>query len=201
MSVISLNPDHPLILEMNARVDQIIAERTARNERTAEYLALVRQQKGLFDKASNLEKSGKSLDAIKAYDVVVGSRLPDPANLKSKAKRSIASIQQKLTVQQAEFEKEADQAFKKGDLKTGINTLKKALEINPENETLKGRIHSSLSELKRQMQVLYQEGVLEESVGEIETAKAKWKKILESSIPEEDYYKKSKAKLRKYEAG
>jgi hypothetical protein len=56
-----------------------------------------------------------------------------------------------------------------------------------------------MSELKKQMQALYQEGVREESVGEVETAKVRWRKIVELSIPEEDYYKKAKIKLRKYE--
>ena len=95
---------------------------------------------------------------------------------------------------------QADDAVKKGDLKTAISVLKKAIEINPDNETLKGRVNSHLGELKKQMQVLYQEGVLEESVGEVETAKTKWKKIIELSLPEEDYYKKARTKIKKYEA-
>jgi hypothetical protein len=48
------------------------------------------------------------------------------------------------------------------------------------------------------MQALYQEGILEESVGEVETAKTKWKKIIDQSLPDEDYYKKAKMKLKKY---
>jgi len=35
-------------------------------------------------------------------------------------------------------------------------------------------------------------------VGEVESAKSKWKKIRELSVPEEEYYKKSTIKLKRY---
>lgn len=196
--VIVLNPEHPAITGLRARVDQMISDRLAAQEERAEYQSLVRRQNSLYAVAEKIDKSGKPLDAIIAYGKVVSSRLPDPQNLKSKAQRQIASIQQKLADQQSKLETEADTAFKNGDLKTAIQKIKKALAINPENEVLRGRMNSMLGELKKQMQTLYQEGVLEESVGEVETAKAKWKKIVETSLPEEDYYKKARTKLKKY---
>lgn len=199
--VIPLGPDHPSILALKAKVDQLIAERIERGERAAEYQALVRKQKSLYQKAVSLQEAGKPLEAIEALNAVVKSRLPDPENLKSQARRQMASIQQDLTTRQSTLQSEADAAAKKGDLKGAIVTLKKAHKINPQNETLKGQINSYLSELTKQMQILYQEGVLEESVGEIETAKSKWKKIIESSVPEESYYKKARSKIKKYEAG
>ena len=197
--IVPLNPEHPDILAMNAQVDKLAAERIERNQKAATYASQVRKQKGLFSKASALEKEGKPLEALALYEQVAVSRLPDPENLKSQAKRNIASIQQTLTSKQAEYEKEAEAATKKGDLKSAVTLLKQALAINPQNETLKGRVNSTVNELKKQMQNLYQEGVLEESVGEVEAAKVKWKKILEMSVPEEDYYKKAKSKLKKYE--
>src|SRR5262249_4725491 len=141
---------------------------------------------------------GDHLGAIKAFESVIHSSLPDPQDTKGQAKRQIASIQRDLIAKQGDFEHQADAAYKKGDLKTAIETLKKAIMINPENEVVKGRINSMLGELKKQMQSLYQEGILEESVGEVETAKGKWKKIIELSVPDEDYYKKAKSKLKKY---
>jgi len=199
-SVIALNPEHLDILALKAQVDQIISNRLESQERRAEYEALLRRQKALYDKAVTLSKAGKPLEALVAYANVVESKLPDPKNFKGQSKREIASIQNRLAQQQGDFEKTANEHFKKGNLKSAISTLKKAIEINPENESIKGRINSMLGDLKKQMQVLYQEGVLEESVGEVETAKTKWKKIIELSLPEEDYYKKARSKLKKYEA-
>jgi len=200
MPAVHLNPEHPAILGLKVEADRIIASREEQNERRAEYQAQARRQKVLFEKAKTLQSAGKPLEALEALQAVVSSKFPDPEDFKSQAKREIASIQKSLTTQQTELQAEADEAVKKGDLKTAVITLKKALEINPENETLKGRVNSMVNELKKQMQTLYQEGVLEESVGEVESAKTKWKKILETSVPEEDYYKKAKSKLKKYEA-
>jgi tetratricopeptide (TPR) repeat protein len=198
--VIALNPEHADILALKSQVDQIIAARLQSQEKQAEYQALLRRQKGLFDKAVALKQAGKPLEALVAYDDVVKSKLPDPQNYKLQSKQEIASIQQDLATKQGELEKTANDQSKAGNLKGAITTLKQAIEINPENEVLKGRVNSMLGELKKQMQVLYQEGVLEESVGEVETAKTKWKKIIEQSLPEEDYYKKARSKIKKYEA-
>lgn len=199
-NVMALNPDHPLISSLKARADQIITERTVRNQKNTDFQALVRRQQTLFDKANAVAAKARPLEAIAALNSVVESKLPDPKNYRNEAKRQIASIQKKMSDQQSEIEKEADIDFKKGDFKGAILTLKKALEINPENESVRGRINSILGELRKQMQTLYQEGILEESVGEVDTAKAKWKKIVETSVPEEDYYKKARTKLKKYGA-
>jgi pSer/pThr/pTyr-binding forkhead associated (FHA) protein/tetratricopeptide (TPR) repeat protein len=196
--VIALNPDHPAMAELKEKASEFVAIRQERQEKKAEYLAQVRRHKALFEKAEKVYQSGQPLVALKEYDAVVKSRLPDPENLKSKAQRQIASIQQQLSDQTGEMEKQAEQASSHGDLKTAVQSLQKAVVINPDNETLKGKLNSALAELKKSMQALYQEAILEESVGEVDTAKAKWKKIIEQSLPEEDYYKKSKMKLKKY---
>lgn len=198
--VVAFNPDHPAIVGLKAQTDQMVSDRAVKNARKSEYQAMLRKQKALFEKADSMEKSGNGLEAIKAFEAVVSSKLPDPEDLKGQAKRKIASIQQHLVSKQGELEKTADEAYKKGNIKEAVGLLNRALLINPENETLKGRVNSMLSELKKQMQSYYQEGVLEESVGEVETAKGKWKKIIEMSLPEEDYYKKAKSKLKKYGA-
>jgi hypothetical protein len=48
------------------------------------------------------------------------------------------------------------------------------------------------------MKALYSDSVLEENLGNIESAKVKWKEILENDIDTGDYYKKAKSKMKKY---
>ncbi len=199
-SVIQFNPEHPGIQELKNKVDQIITERNIKEAQKADYEARVAKQRGLYNKAVALSKSGQLLQAVKAYQDVKASQLPDPQNYKGKAQREIASIQQGLAEKQALYEMQADGSYKKGQLKEAIATLKKAVEINPENEVTKGKVASMLNELRKQMQTYYQEGILEESVGEVESAKTKWKKIIEMSLPEEEYHKKATLKLKKYGA-
>lgn len=198
--VIQFNPDHPMITTLRAEVDRIVTERRVRESQRSDYLERVRKHTLIYEQAQKIQKSGDDLLTIQAYEKVLASNYPDPRNLKLQARRQIASIQQSISDKQASLDQKAESARKSGKYKEAIVALQQALKINPENEVIKGRIESIMNELKKQMQVLYQEGILEESVGEVDSAKTKWKKIIEQSVPEEEYYKKSKIKLKKYGA-
>jgi hypothetical protein len=50
------------------------------------------------------------------------------------------------------------------------------------------------------MMVLYQEGILEESVGNVEAAKSQWQKIRSQSLAGEDYFVRATIKLQRYGA-
>lgn len=198
--VIALNPEHAEILALKNQVEEIIGKRAVDRQRAGEREAGIKKLQNLFSKAESLQKADKALEAIEAYQMVANSKLPDPGDLTGKAKREIASLQQKVQTQQSELEKNADELSKAGNLKGAIGALQAALRVNPENEVVKGRLNGLITELKKQMQTIYQEAIFEEGMGEVTTATAKWKKILELSIPEEEYFKKAKMKLKKYEA-
>ena len=198
--VVQFNPEHPGIQALKSRVDQIVSERKIKEAQKADYAARAAKQKALYVKASDLNKAGQLLQAVKAFQEVSSSGLPDPQGFKAQAQRNIASIQQTLADRQAQFESQADVSYKKGELKEAILLLKKSEEINPDNEVTKSKVVGMLNELKKQMQTFYQEGILEESVGEVESAKTKWRKIIKLSLPDEEYYKKATIKLKKYGA-
>ncbi len=48
------------------------------------------------------------------------------------------------------------------------------------------------------MKAIYEDSVLEESLGNVDSAKEKWKKIMKEDLETDDYFKKSKVLLRKY---
>ncbi|MCE3011149.1 MAG: FHA domain-containing protein [Proteobacteria bacterium] len=197
-SVVVLNPDHPEIVNLKMKMDAVLTQRSIAAQRSAEYQSQVRRRKAIYEKALSVLNSGDQLGAIPAFESVIKSNLPDPENLKALARRQINQIQQALAESQSGFQRAAEDAYRKGDLKTAYQTLQRALKINADNEVIKGRMKNIMIELRKQMQGYYQEGILEESVGEVESAKAKWKKIRELSVPEEEYYKKSTIKLKRY---
>lgn len=196
--VTPLDPNNSDIQSLKLKVEQIVADRNAQKVQKEEYQEKVRKHKVIYQRAEKIHQDGKYLAAINAYQDVLGSSLPDPDDLKGKSKRQISSIKEMLSDKQSTYEKQADGFVSKSDYKNAIITLKKAIEINPENEAIPARINSMIKELSKQMQIIYQESILEEGVGEVESAKVKWKKILEISIPEEEYYKKARIKLKKY---
>lgn len=204
--VIVLNPEHPKILGLKTAVEAQIAIREAKDAERAAHAVQVAKLKALYDRAQTVHKTGKPLDAISAYEKVVDSKLPDPNGYKGTAGRSISSIRQQMNSKTAALQAEAEQMYQAQNLKGSILALRKARAMDPTNEELPAKIENHTVELRKQMMSLYQEGILEESFGNVEGgeskagAKDKWKKILELDVSDGEYYKKAYIKLKKYGA-
>ncbi|WP_413576829.1 FHA domain-containing protein [Bdellovibrio sp. HCB290] len=206
-SVMQFNPDHPKILDLKTQVEVITTNRETQKAQRAEYQSQVARLKAIYDKAQSLHKnSQKPLDIIEAYEKVLASKLPDPNSYKAQASRSIASIRSQMNSKTAALQSESEKLYQAGNLKGSILALRKAKGIDPENPELPEKIEKRVTELRKQMMTLYQEGILEESFGNVDGgeakagAKDKWKKILELDIPDGEYYRKAHIKLKKYGA-
>lgn len=203
-SIKQFNPQHVKILELKAIVEKNIAikiaEREALEAKNAEVQKLVKLYK-IADKIDSNKDPFKSMDA---HQLVIKAKHPDPMGLKEKSRAKISSIKKRLNQQIKSFEENASKYYESQDLKNAILQLKKAKMIDPTNSDVDDRINQWTMDLKKQMMSIYQEGILEESFGNVEGtdgkmgAKEKWKKIIELDIPDGDYYKKSKIKLKKY---
>ena len=55
-----------------------------------------------------------------------------------------------------------------------------------------------LSSLRRDLKSIYEDSVLEESLGNVDSAKEKWKKIIKDDLDFEEYSKKARTLLKKY---
>lgn len=204
--VIQFNPNHQAFGDLRRRVEELVMQKQMRESQKAEYQSQVKRLKGLYQRAEISHRNQQYLKALKEYKAVSVSRLPDPEDLKGQARRQTASIQSTLKQKTDQFASEAEQAYKDQKLREAILALRKSVEIDPTNDETKDIIARYTLELKKQMMVLYQEGVLEESFGNVEGnenkpgAKDKWKKIMDLDIPDGEYYGKAKIKLRKYGA-
>lgn len=205
-SVIAYNPEHPRILSLRQQVEMYTEERAAKEAQQAQYQERVDQLTGLYRSATSLERDGNRLGAIAAYNRVATSSLPDPQNLKGKSRSKITALKKEISSKTAIFEDEAIKFYQAGNLKNAILSVRKAMKVDPTNTDLKERERLYISELRKQMMVLYQEGILEESFGNVDGgetragAKEKWKKILQLDVPDGEYYKKAYIKLKKYGA-
>ncbi len=196
--VLEFNPQHPAIVQLKSDVDRITSDRLAREAQRRDYNAAVQQLEAIFQSALKKSQSEDYRDGIAALQKVVNQSGPDPRMRKDEARQLIANIRSKVRKQQENALNQADEYYKEGKLRDAVKALEIVLKIDPSAEEISDRVKSYTNELRKQMQVIYQEAVLEESVGEVEAAKAKWKKILESSLPSEEYYQKAKIKLKKY---
>jgi pSer/pThr/pTyr-binding forkhead associated (FHA) protein len=204
--VLQFNPDHPAILDLRRQVEELVAQKQARSAEKQEYQGQVARLRSLYSKAEASVKEGQVLRAIKEFQAVTASKLPDPNDLKGKSRQQIASIQQSLKKKISELTEEADKSYKDQRLRDAVLTLRKAMDVDPDNQETRDKAYKYTQELKKQMMVFYQEGILEESYGNVEGseskpgAKDKWKKIIDIDLPDGEYYIKAKIKLKKYGA-
>jgi hypothetical protein len=75
------------------------------------------------------------------------------------------------------------------------------LEEEPANSEVKEYRDKMHSGLKREMKAIYEDSVLEESLGNVDSAKEKWKRIMAEDLDFDEYYVKAKTKLQKYGGG
>lgn len=206
-SVLQFNPEHPKIIDLKNQVEAINAQREAKAAEKAAYQSQVAKLRAIYDKAQAVHKKAVNpLDVIDAYEKVVASKLPDPNGFKAQSQRNIASIRKMMNSKTASLQAEADKMYQGQNLKGAILALRKARQVDPNNDELPEKINRITGELRKQMMSLYQEGILEESFGNVEGgeskagAKDKWKKIIDLDIPDGEYYKKAYIKLKKYGA-
>ena len=206
VDALQLNPVHEKVLNLKTKMQAIMIEKDARRQQKSEYDRKVSQLRGLYEQAQKIEAEDDYIATIAAYKKVIGSSLPDPAGLKVASEKRLAKLKIQMGKKIKEYQSQATEHKTKGELKQAIMVLRAAVKIDPTRDDLKDRAEDIKNELRKQMMVYYQEGVLEESFGNVEGgdnragAKEKWKKILELDVTDGEYYQKAYIKLKKYGA-
>ncbi len=196
--VIDLDPENSRLVQMRLQVQEKITQAQMARERKAQYQSMVKKQEKLYrDTLKQAEKADR-LSAVKILEKFTKGQLPDPQNYRGQVREKIKALRESIISDQKKFNDEGEEAIKSGDFKTAASAFTKAVEINPEDEVTKSRQAYAINELRKQMQSIFHEAILEESVGEVDAAKEKYKKIRSSSVPEEEYYKKSTIKLKRF---
>jgi tetratricopeptide (TPR) repeat protein len=158
----------------------------------------IRAGQELFQRAEALRVKGDFEKATEAYGRHIASTNPDPMNLKEKSKQAVQKIRDDFKSKVDGLVREAQSEYGNKSRKTAFSKLNQALNLDPdhvEGRALKGKI---VAELYKEMKVLYSDSVLEESMGNVEQAKEKWKQILETDVPSGEYFNKAKVKMKKY---
>jgi len=202
--IAAIDPNNPDYVRITSAAEQIVTNRKLKEAEKKSYDEQVAQLNELFKQAESVQKEGFAFKAIKKFNEVVNSKLPDPKKLKEIAKTRITFIREKIDEKTQKSVAEADTLFQEGKLKQSIGSLRDSLVYDPDNQKVKDKIALYTLELRRQMMTMYQEAIIDESYGIVEntdtrqSAKDKWKRIVEQDIEDGEYYKKAVIKLRKY---
>lgn len=202
--VVAMNPDHPDYLRLMGEAERIEKERLQKEVEARTREQQIEEFKALFKAAEKVQEQGYAFKAIRKYELVLDSQLPDPGDLKKIAKDRIGFIKEKIQEKSEGSMSAAENFIKQGNLKQAVITLREAQIYDPNNKDIKEKIEAYSYELTRQVRALYQESIIEENYGIIENtetkqgAKDKWKKITELDLEDGEYYKKAIVKLRRY---
>ncbi len=202
--IASIDPTNSEYVRILSKAEKLDTDKKIKQAEQRSYGEQVEQLKKMFALAEKNQNAGFAFKAIKYYRSVVDSTLPDPDKLKSKAIYRVSFIEKKVAEKTQNSITQADSLFQEGKLKQSVLSLRESLIYDPNNKKVKEKIDTYTNELRRQMMILYQESVIDESYGIVdnsetrEGAKGKWKKIVETDLEDGDYFKKAILKLRKY---
>lgn len=199
-----LSPDHPEIIALENKVKKSEQDRLIKDEQKLTHESKVKELEEQYEAAVAVQKKGYPYKAIKAYEKILTSELPDPNGLKKRAKKQITfintTIDNKLKVSLSDAEKYK----KEGQIKLAVKAINQILVFDPNNKDLKDKLTAYQNELRIQTMALYQDAIIDESFGYVDGnetrpgAKDKWKKIIEIDLEDGEYYRKAFTKLKKY---
>ncbi len=193
-----LDPESFQARQLIEKARALLEEKNLEKTNRAEYLRRIKVRESLFQQAKNLQAKGQLMDAIETYERHIASTLPDPNNLQDKSKKGIQSIRSEVEQIMSSATQDAEKHVSNSDYKEAVDKLERALELEPNNAKARSLYDMASKELFKKMKALYSDAVVEESLGNVDAAKIKWKKIVDQDINKGDYRAKAIIKLRKY---
>jgi tetratricopeptide (TPR) repeat protein len=194
---LELNPEHPDILSLVLEVNKLTEERESDKKNKELQNIEIKKLKVLFMNAMKLSEI-EPLKGIKALEIVMNSTLPDPGKLKDKARKQKEYILGDIKNKVAKAIEKSKVFLDAGNFKDAIMSLEIIYKLDPENTTIKAEVEKYTIELRKKMQLIYQEAIIEENIGNVESAIEKWRKIMDLDISNGEYFLKSQIKLKKY---
>jgi pSer/pThr/pTyr-binding forkhead associated (FHA) protein len=198
---IELDPQDAAILELQNMVQIQANNLKEKLEKQVAFAQRKQAGQALYNRAMNNFKAGQYKQALADLRNFVNGKYPALNQEEDEARRAIASISKTLEDSLNEQIDRCQKSLDRSDLKAAVISCDLVLKENPSNARAKAIRQKAYSQLRREMKSLYEDSALEESLGNIDAAKEKWSKILDSTIPSDDYYKKASQKLKKYGIG
>ncbi len=198
---IVLAPEHPLVLEMIHSAQMREQERKSLQEMKAVENAKMEKGMAHYNRALKIYKNGKLAASITEFERFLRTEYPKVAEKKEDARRQVASIRQELKAKVEALVAQCKQFGEKNKYREAYSACSKAVEEDPGNEGARNYRDKLTADLRREMKVIYEDSVLEESLGNVDSAKEKWKKIMSHDIDSGEYFQKAKSKIQKYGGG
>ncbi len=199
--VVDLDPEHPLFMALIDEVKLKEQAAEAEAERKRAYVNLISQGKNKLERAQSLHKQGELAKAIEVYESYLQGNYPDTNGQRKIANIAVRDARKDLNEKLKILIASCKELSEKRQYKSAVEKCDEAIKEDPSHKEARNLKTHTISNLRREMKAIYEDSVLEESLGNVDGAKEKWKKILDENIPNDEYSNKAKIKLQKYGIG
>ncbi len=198
---IERDPENQALLDLQSQVQMNQSERERKQQDKVNAVAHRDAGERQFQKAKALFKAGELTKALSAYQKFLDGGYPELETQRSEAQRDVAQARKELDAKVSGLLATCRENLDKSQFKAAYLSCDKVLKENAGNPEAAKMKATALSELRRELKSMYEDSVLEESMGNIDSAKDRWKQILEKSVPGDEYFNKSRRNLQKYGVG
>lgn len=188
--------------EISFLISKFETKEMLKEERKLARLAMQKRKNILlneYNKAKELKMQNKILKAVPAYKKFLNKKHP------SSIKETVQTAQEELTSMEEEISSKTQSLLAKcqqlidsKNYKEAYNVCQEVFTVAPDHPTANTHIKTAIETIQNILKPLYNESVLNESLGQIEIAKKQWKSIMDQDIPNGEYYTKAEKKLSKY---
>lgn len=197
-TALEIDPNNSGIQNLVERAEKQDQDRAIKIANDKEQQEKINRGLAMFRECENLQKNQQYYLARKKCQEFLNTSLPDPNGNKGKAQRFVANIEQTLSQKIGQLLKTAQELAGKEDFRGALKSVFEAQKMNPTEPEIKEVEQSVTANMNKKLKGLYQDAKLEESLGNVQVTKEKCSRVLELSIPENDYYNNCKKILKKY---
>ena len=195
---IELNPEHPKVIELLQAAEAREREKELLAQQQKEAAEKRQQLLSIFNRAQSYKSKGDLLNAQKTYQRFISQARGGLSTQVSTAKRELATVSKSLQEKISLMMEKCNSLGESGKYKEAYKACDEALKENPSLKDAVVAKERYSAALRQQMRTLYQDAKLEESLGNLATAKEKWKRIVEEDLPNGEFHKKSSLKIKQY---
>jgi pSer/pThr/pTyr-binding forkhead associated (FHA) protein len=194
-----LDPENERASNMRIAAKQALDEIATSKEQIAESAHRKIMAQKNYEQSKRDVAAKRFPAALSNLQKVEKSNFPDSEGLKEKAKQDIVIVKARMLKESQALVAEGKTSFDAKEFAEALNKFNQALVLAPFNDEAKSMRSTATRELHVEMKNMYSESVIEENLGNIESAKKKWAVILKQDDKSDPYYEKAQIKLRKYE--
>jgi pSer/pThr/pTyr-binding forkhead associated (FHA) protein/tetratricopeptide (TPR) repeat protein len=195
--LLALDPDNPRVSEWKKEIEDWEEKQRLADQERQIRKEINDRSWGIYKRGVALKKQGKYHTAIAVLSKVIEDGATDK-RLSALARKAIASCRAIIASRRGPLMAEGEQAEHAGEFKRAYDLYLKALRIDPAHRPAAAGIERVRGVLHDRAKAAYTEAVLAESYSDFDTAKNKYRDILNVAPYDDIYYERAQRKLGHY---